>query len=87
MTRLTKSSAIDKRKAYIVGKAIEEIWVDGNTTHMNIGVDYYDADGEQTCIEVITLELPTLEVVQTFNATFINHAIGKLKQWLNQIVK
>ena len=88
MTRLTKSSGIDKRKAYIIGKSIEEIWVEGNRTHINIGVEFYDENGEeQTCIEVITLEIPTLEVIQTFNATFINHAIGKLKVWLNQIVK
>ena len=37
--------------------------------------------------EYITVVVPTLELVQTFNTTWTNHAIDKLKTWINQLAK
>ena len=33
------------------------------------------------------IEIDTLEIVQTFNTTWTNNAIGKLRRWLNDITK
>ena len=35
----------------------------------------------------ICMEIPTLDLVETFNTTWTNHAIGKLKHWINQLAK
>ncbi|QDP67593.1 MAG: hypothetical protein GOVbin568_32 [Prokaryotic dsDNA virus sp.] len=78
---------------------INSIQVDGNRTFIVFDAYYIhevkpqlDADADENLDQFIqpaeiTMEIPTLDLVQTFNTTWTNHAIGKLKHWLNQITK
>tara|TARA_R100000655_G_C2940888_1_gene185638 strand:- start:224 stop:487 length:264 start_codon:yes stop_codon:yes gene_type:complete len=87
MTKLRNTSEkSDHLYCYI--KEIESIQVDGNTTYMTVEIgnvitnDGVFANGEQAIIEIETLQL-----IETFNTTWVNHALGKLRTWLNQLAK
>jgi len=90
---------MDERKINTEIAQINSIQVDGNRTFIVFQAYYVhevkpeldpDADeNRDTFVQPaeITMEIPTLELIQTFNTTWTNHAIGKLKHWLNQITK
>jgi|ETNvirenome_2_30_1030614.scaffolds.fasta_scaffold00131_15 hypothetical protein len=91
MTRLTKQFSGDKNQVYVKAHSIKELEVDGNTTHLSVFIEHsVNGDGEMVENEELStliIEIPTLDVISTFNTTFINRAIYSLKRWLNQIVK
>ena len=87
MTKLSKTSK-ESEHIFAAVSEIQSIAVDGNTTHMQIKVCMIvDEYGELTHDKIVMVEIPTLDLVQTFNTTWTNHAIGKLKHWINQISK
>ncbi len=78
---------------------ITSIQVDGNRTFIEFDTYYIsvpkqevDPDtGEETFRDVLdgklVMEIPTLDLIETFNTTWTNHAVGKLKHWINQLTK
>ena len=87
MTRLSKKSE-ETKHIYCEVKEISAISVDGNTTYMEIEVPIIvDELGRTHVSKTVIVEIPTLDLIQTFNATWMNHAVGKLKSWLNNVVK
>lgn len=90
---------MEARKINTEVKQISSIQVDGNRTFIVFDAFYLhevkpelDPDADENFDNLlydaeITMEIPTLDLVQTFNTTWTNHAIGKLKHWLNQITK
>ena len=91
MTRLTKTSEIGETEVFAECKQIESICVDGNRTHI-VFTCYYITSLSKEVMESdkeveICMEIPTLDLVETFNTTWTNHAIGKLKHWINQLSK
>ncbi len=81
----------DEDKQYFVELSdINTIQVDGNRTILEVkAYAIVTKDCKDICTEdeYITVVVPTLELVQTFNTTWTNHAIGKLKTWINQLAK
>ena len=87
MTKLSKTSE-EPKAIYCDIKEIISIEVDGNTTYILVEIPIIvDENGRTHVSKQANVEIPTLELIQTFNATWVNHAIFKLKHWLNQIVK
>lgn len=87
MTKLSKTSEKSEH-IYCAVRGITSVAVDGNTTHMEVEVStIITEDGEYIHSKQVIIEIETLELVQTFNSTWTTHAIGKLRGWLNQIVK
>tara|TARA_R110001606_G_scaffold57435_1_gene138525 strand:+ start:1142 stop:1405 length:264 start_codon:yes stop_codon:yes gene_type:complete len=87
MTRLSKKSE-EAKHIYCEVKEISSIAVDGNSTHMQIEVPIIiDELGRTHVSKTVIVEIPTLDLIQTFNATWMNHAVGKLKSWLNNVIK
>ncbi len=87
MTKLNKQSK-EPQHIYTAVNEITTIAVDGNTTHMEITVPLMILENGKTVYnKTVVVEIPTLELVQTFNTTWTNHAIGKLKNWINQLSK
>lgn len=87
MTRLSKTSEKSEH-IYCSVREIQSVAVDGNTTHLELEVStIITEDGKYIDNKQVIVEIETLELVQTFNSTWTTHAIGKLRGWLNQIVK
>ena len=87
MTKLNKQSK-KPQHIYAAVNEITSIAVDGNTTHMEITVPLMILENGKTVYDkTVVVEIPTLELVQTFNTSWTNHAIGKLKHWINQLSK
>lgn len=87
MTKLSKQSEKSEHD-YATITEISAIQVDGNTTHMTLEVPLIiTKDGKVLEPTTVIAEIPTLELVQTFNTTWTNHAISKLKTWINQLSK
>jgi len=87
MTKLSKTSK-ESEHIFAAVSQIESIAVDGNTTHMQVKISMIvDEYGECTYDKVVMVEIPTLDLIETFNTTWTNHAIGKLKHWINQLSK
>tara|TARA_R110001606_G_scaffold2883_5_gene12478 strand:- start:1035 stop:1307 length:273 start_codon:yes stop_codon:yes gene_type:complete len=90
MTRLTKTSEVADTEVFAECKQISSICVDGNRTHIVFDCYYIQSVDQVMKIETevqICMEIPTLDLVETFNTTWTNHAIGKLKHWINQLAK
>ena len=80
----------EDKKYYVELQDITTIQVDGNRTYLEVqAYAIINKEGKDICTEdeYITVVVPTLELVQTFNTTWTNHAIGKLKTWINQLAK
>ena len=80
----------EDKKYYVELQDITTIQVDGNSTYLEVkAYAIINKEGKDisTEDEYITVVVPTLELVQTFNTTWTNHAIGKLKTWINQLAK
>ncbi len=87
MTKLSKTSE-QSDHAYAHVRSIDSVAVDGNTTHMELVVGTIIlGNGKILDDEKIIVEIETLELIQTFNTTWTNHAVGKVRQWLNQVIK
>ncbi len=87
MKQLTKNTQTSAH-TYCYVKEIQSICTDGNTTHLELDVDnVIDHNGDQVKIGNVIVEIETLQLVQTFNTTWTNHALSKLRVWLNQLVK
>ena len=87
MTKLSKTSK-EPKHIYCEVKEISSISVDGNSTHMQIEVPIIiDELGRTHVSKTVIVEIPTLDLIQTFNATWMNQAVGKLKSWLNNVIK
>jgi len=87
MTKLTKTND-EPEHIYAAVNEITCIQVDGNTTHIEVKVPYMTLEnGKSVYDKTVVVEIPTLELVQTFNTSWTNHAIGKLKHWINQLSK
>lgn len=87
MTRLSKKSE-ETKHIYCEVKEIVSISVVGNSTHMEIEVPIIiDELGRTHVSKTVIVEIPTLDLIQTFNATWMNQAVGKLKSWLNNVIK
>jgi len=80
----------EDKQYYVELQDITTIQVDGNRTYLEVkAYAIINKEGKDiaTDEEYITVVVPTLELVQTFNTTWTNHAIGKLKTWINQLAK
>ncbi len=80
----------EDKQYYVELQDITTIQVDGNRTYLEVkAYAIINKEGKDisTEEEYITVVVPTLELVQTFNTTWTNHAIGKLKTWINQLSK
>lgn len=80
----------EDKQYYVELQDITTIQVDGNRTYLEVkAYAIINKEGKDisTEDEYITVVVPTLELVQTFNTTWTNHAIGKLKTWINQLSK
>tara|TARA_Y100000114_G_C11750464_1_gene324012 strand:- start:87 stop:338 length:252 start_codon:yes stop_codon:yes gene_type:complete len=80
----------EDKKYYVEIDHITTIQVSGNETYLEVRAHaIINKEGKDisTEDEYITVVVPTLELVQTFNTTWTNHAIGKLKTWINQLAK
>lgn len=87
MTKLRKQSETPQH-IYTCITEIQSVQVDGNTTHLELNaVTIIDEKSRFTHDKKIIVEIPTLELIQTFNTTWTNHAIAKLKTWINQLSK
>jgi len=87
MTRLTKTNK-KPRHIYVQVKEITSIAVDGNTTFIEVDIPVITDELGRTYVNrTAHIEIPTLDLIQTFNATWVNHAVGKLKSWLNSVIK
>ncbi len=87
MTRLTKTSEKSEH-SYVYVKEILSVCTDGNTTHLEVEIgNVIDNNGNLIAVGNVIVEIETLELVQTFNSTWTNHALSKLRSWLNQLVK
>ena len=87
MTKLRKTSE-QSDHVYAHVRSIDSVAVDGNTTHMELEVGTIIlSNGKMLDNEKIIVEIETLELIQTFNTTWTNHAVGKVRQWLNQVIK
>ena len=87
MTKLTTTND-EPKHTYVCINELTCIQVDGNTTHIEATVPYMILEnGKQIIDKTVVVEIPTLELVQTFNTSWTNHAIGKLKHWINQLSK
>lgn len=87
MTKLRKTSEKSEHVFSHV-RSIDSIAVDGNTTTMQIEVGTIVlSNGKILDNQTIIVEIETLELIQTFNTTWTNHALGKVRQWLNHLIK
>lgn len=66
---------------------ITQLHVDGNTTHISFDVFYANTDTGELEEKEILMTIPTLELVETFNTSWINHAIGQVKKYLHSLTK
>ena len=90
---------METRKINTEVKQISTIQVDGNRTFIVFDAYYVhepkaglDPDADENFDDLllnaeITMEIPTLDLIETFNTTWTNHAVGKLKHWINQLTK
>tara|TARA_R110002020_G_scaffold456162_1_gene672470 strand:+ start:259 stop:489 length:231 start_codon:yes stop_codon:yes gene_type:complete len=69
-------------------KDINEVTTDANVTTLKVTGVLINEDSTSTGeLQNFIIELDTLEIVQTFNTTWTNNAIGKLRRWLNDLTK
>lgn len=87
MTKLTTNSK-DSEHTFVSINEIHNTKVEGHITCIELTAQQIILEnGKQIAQQTIIVEIPTLELVQTFNTTWTNNAIGKLKQWINQLSK
>lgn len=87
MTKLSKTSEKSEH-TYAQVNEIQSIQVDGNTTHLQLEVGtIIDEEGNLIDGKIVIAEVQTLELIQTFNTTWTNHAVAKLKTYINQLTK
>ena len=87
MTKLRKTSKVNEH-IFCSVREIQSIAVDGNTTHMELEIStIITEDNKYLDNKKIIVEIETLELVQTFNSSWTTHAVAKIRQWLNQVVK
>ncbi len=73
---------------HITVKDINEVTTDANVTNLEVTGVIINEDGSSTGeLQNLILEIDTLAIVQTFNTTWTNNAIGKLRRWLNELTK
>ena len=87
MTKLRKTSEVNEH-IFCSVRQIVTIGVDGNTTHVELDAStIITEDNKYLDNKKIIVEIETLELVQTFNSSWTTHAVAKIRQWLNQVVK
>jgi sporulation protein YlmC with PRC-barrel domain len=73
---------------HITVKDINEVTTDANLTNLEVTGVIINEDGSSTGeLQNLIIEIDTLAIVQTFNTTWTNNAIGKLRRWLNDLTK
>ena len=73
---------------HITVKDINEVTTDANLTNLEVTGVIINEDGSSTGeLQNLIIEIDTIAIVQTFNTTWTNNAIGKLRRWLNDLTK
>jgi len=73
---------------HITVKDINEVTTDANLTNLEVTGVIINEDGSSTGeLQNLIIEIDKLAIVQTFNSTLTNNAIGKLRRWLNDLTK
>tara|TARA_R100000149_G_C5742176_1_gene55743 strand:- start:249 stop:488 length:240 start_codon:yes stop_codon:yes gene_type:complete len=77
----------DEPHIFVEVDKITQTSVDGNSTHITFEIFYANTETGELKEKEIIMSVPTLELVETFNASWIHHAIGQVKKYLHSLTK